>query len=201
MDACTNPDILRVIWFFLMLIDIVKIIIPIALIVLGIIEFSKAAISSDENAQKKSGQLFIKRLIYAILIFTLPWLIEVLIVTLGNLEVLKKDETNFTDCLENATGEKIEELESNGCGGKRYVINYYKEDGITLYKTDIACNGETYTFDSGDGLSKAGYRMYWKPTKIYSGVNRFNPGSNFTFNKQSHNESSFNVILTYEKIQ
>ena len=111
MDACNNPDILRVIWFFMMLIDIIKIIIPIALIVLGMIEFSKAAISSDENAQKKSGQLFVKRLIYAVLIFVLPWLIEVFIVTLGNLKVLKKEETNFTDCLENANKEKIEQLE------------------------------------------------------------------------------------------
>lgn len=111
MDACTNSDILRVIYFFLLIVDIVKIIIPIALIVLGIIDFSKSVVTSDEKVQKKVISLFIKRLIYAVLVFAVPWIIEVLMVTLGNLAVT--DEINFTDCLENANSECIDALEGN----------------------------------------------------------------------------------------
>ena len=112
MDVCAHAEVLKVIYFVMMLIDIVKIIIPIALIVLGLVEFSKAAISSDEKVQKKSGQLFLKRLLYGILIFAIPWIIEVLMVTLGNL--LEDDDTiNFTDCLENTKDrECIDALES-----------------------------------------------------------------------------------------
>ena len=62
VSVCTNPDILRVIYFFLIIIDIVKIIIPIALIILGIIDFSKAVVISDEKVQKKSVNLFMKRI-------------------------------------------------------------------------------------------------------------------------------------------
>lgn len=101
MAVCTNPEILKVIAFFLMIIDIVKIIIPIALIVIGIIDFSKAVISSDESAQKKSATLFGKRLIYAVLVFIAPWMIEVVMTTLGDL-LGKEGMTNFTDCITNS---------------------------------------------------------------------------------------------------
>lgn len=111
MDACTNPDILRVIYFFLLIINIVKIIIPIALIVLGIIDFSKSVMTSDEKVQKKTISLFFKRLLYAVLVFAVPWIIKVLMVTLGNLSVT--DEINFTDCLENANSECIDALDGN----------------------------------------------------------------------------------------
>lgn len=109
MDACTNPDILRVIFFFLLIVDIVKIIIPIALIVLGIIDFSKSVITSDEKVQKKTISLFFKRLLYAPLVFAVPWIVEVLMVTLGD---FLSEEINFTDCIDNANSGCIEALES-----------------------------------------------------------------------------------------
>ena len=111
MAVCTNPDILKVIYFFMLIIDIVKIIVPIALIIFGIIDFSKAVISGDEKEQKKSFNLFGKRLLYGVLIFTVPWIVEVLMVTLGDL--LDKDNMgNFTDCIQNANADKISELEA-----------------------------------------------------------------------------------------
>lgn len=109
MDACTNPDILRVIYFFLLIVDIVKIIIPMALIVLGLIDFSKSVINSDEKVQQKSLSLFLKRLLYAVLVFAVPWIVEVFMVTLGD---ILSEEVNFTDCIDNANKECIEALDS-----------------------------------------------------------------------------------------
>lgn len=134
MKVCENPDILRVIWFGLEIVDIVKIIIPIALIVLGIIDFSKSVITSDEGIQKKSGKLFFKRLIYAILVFTVPWLIKVLIITLGDLAVLKTNEVNFTDCLDNANGEKIEELEQKLEDEEKNLVCWQCNTNNNLYR-------------------------------------------------------------------
>ena len=105
MDACTNPDILKVIYFFQLILDIIKIIIPIGLIVMGMIDFSKSVITSDENAQKKNTSLFVKRLIYGVLVFIVPWIVETLMIWLGNIT----EEVNFTDCLENT--EYIEHYE------------------------------------------------------------------------------------------
>lgn len=121
MDACTNPDILRVIYFFLIIVDIVKIVIPIALIIMGIIDFSKAVVVSDEKVQKKSVSLFMKRLLYAVLVFLVPWIVEVLMITLGN---LLSDEINFTDCLENANSECIEQLD----GGSTFTACHVSEN-------------------------------------------------------------------------
>lgn len=111
---CTNPDILRVIYFGKLIVDIVKIIIPIGLIIMGMIDLSKSVVTNDDGVQKKNMKLFIKRIIYAVLVFAVPWIVEVLIVNLGNLA----KGVNYTDCLENANSECIENLENGfNCDG------------------------------------------------------------------------------------
>lgn len=113
MNACTNPEILKVIYFAKIIVNIIKIVIPIALIIIGMIDFSKSTITNDEVAQKKNLNLFLKRIFYAALVFITPWIVETLIVFLGN--TLGDGATiNFTDCLENADKSKIEALENSG---------------------------------------------------------------------------------------
>ena len=107
MSACENPDILRVIFFGKELINIVKLVVPIALIILGMIDFSKSVVSNDEAANKKNTILFFKRILNAVLIFAVPWLVETIIVTLGDLA----EGVNITDCLQNANETKIAELD------------------------------------------------------------------------------------------
>ena len=125
VDACTNPDILRVIYFAKLILDIVKIIIPVGLIIMGMIDFSKSVVTSDEGSQKKNVKLFVKRIIFAILVFAVPWIVETLIVSLGNLT----DGVNFTDCLENAESDCIEQIENGTfigkCYGKKDYACYY----------------------------------------------------------------------------
>ena len=53
MNICSNSDILRVMYFILLIVDIIKIIIPIALIIYGLVNFSKEVINSDEKVQKR----------------------------------------------------------------------------------------------------------------------------------------------------
>ena len=154
MDACTNPDILRVIYFFLIIIDIVKIIIPIGLIVLGLIDFSKSVISSDEKTQKKSVSLFMKRILYAVLVFIVPWIVEVLMVTLGNLAVTDSNEVNFTDCIENANKEKIEELENaieeDSAKNEQQVENNNEQKTKNSNKVCWQCNDNSSLYSWGD---------------------------------------------------
>lgn len=107
LDACNNPNILRVIYFIKIIIDIVKIIIPIGLIVMGTIDFSKAVMTSDESSQKKAANLFIKRVISGVIVFAIPWIVEVIMGILGNLI----EDVNYIDCFTNANKETIEELE------------------------------------------------------------------------------------------
>lgn len=106
-DNCLNPDVLRIVRFVLILIDVVRFVVPMALIVYGSLDFSKAAVSGDEKAQKEKVNLFVKRLINAVALFLIPVIVEFLIVFLGDLA----NGSNFTDCIQNANKEKIAELQ------------------------------------------------------------------------------------------
>lgn len=67
------------------------------------IDFSKGVVATDEGAQKKVIKIFVKRVIYAVLIFAVPWIVKTVMVNLGNLT----EGVNFTDCLENANKDSI----------------------------------------------------------------------------------------------
>lgn len=123
VDACTNPDILRVIYFGRLIVDIVKIVIPIGLIIMGMIDFSKSIVTSDDGVQKKNMKLLVKRIVFAVLVFAVPWIVEVLMINLGNLT----EGVNFTDCLENATSDCIDQLENgySRCYSKDEYSCYY----------------------------------------------------------------------------
>ena len=109
VPTCENPEVLRVIYFARLIFNIIKIIIPVGLIVMGAIDFSKNVTTNDDGEQKKNLKLFIKRIIYALLVFFVPWIVGRIIVILGN---VTSKEVNFTDCLENATSSQIEVMQS-----------------------------------------------------------------------------------------
>lgn len=62
----------------------VKILVPILVIALGMVDFSKAVLGSKEEDMKKAQSKFVRRLIIAVLIFLLPTLIN-LILDLANM--------------------------------------------------------------------------------------------------------------------
>lgn len=135
VPACENPDFVKVIFFAKLIFNVLKIVVPIGLIIMGMLDFSKSVTSNDENAQKKNLTLFIKRIIYAVLIFIVPWIVEVLIVNLGNLT----EGVNFTDCLENADKKKIKELEEN----YEDLKEEYKQNNCSDLDTDNDSNKNT----------------------------------------------------------
>lgn len=107
MEICTNPDILRIIYFIRILINTVMIIVPIGLIIFGLIDISKSTIGGEDGEQKKNFKLFFKRIIYAVLVFTVIWIVNTFMSLLGDLT----GGVNFTSCWTNANANKIEELQ------------------------------------------------------------------------------------------
>jgi hypothetical protein len=59
--------------------NIIMIAAPILVIVLGSLDFAKASLAQDENALKKAGTNFGKRLIAAVLLFLLPLIINIIL--------------------------------------------------------------------------------------------------------------------------
>ena len=83
---------------------ILKIVIPIILIVLGMIDIGKAVLSSDEKLIKDGVMKLIKRVIAAVIIFFIPTVIDVLFQFIGAFsESVRNDYANCIDCLTSPT--------------------------------------------------------------------------------------------------
>lgn len=75
MDACSNVSFLRVVYFIKQLLNIAFILIPIALILIITIDFAKN-VMSDERTMKDNLKITIKRLIYSVAIFLVPFIVR-----------------------------------------------------------------------------------------------------------------------------
>ena len=65
----------------------------------------------SEKSQKISVNLFFKRILYAILVFAVPWIVETFMITLGDL-LSEEGTINFTDCLDNANSVCLTAMDS-----------------------------------------------------------------------------------------
>lgn len=94
-----DKSLLNVLAFIRTLIRYLQIVIPIALILWGTIDMGKAVIAGDEKKIKEKQKPFIHRLIAAVIVFLIPWIVNLFI----NLIVSGSNE--WRDCW-NATESK-----------------------------------------------------------------------------------------------
>ena len=108
MEACTNPDVLKVIFFIWEILKILFIVVPIGLIIMIGVDFFKNVTASKDDNMKKNLQLVIKRLIYCVAMFFVPTIINIVNYVVG--VALEDTKINYTECLTNANSEKIKSL-------------------------------------------------------------------------------------------
>lgn len=80
-----------------LLVNAIKIAIPVILIVMGMIDLSKAVMSNDEKEMKSSQTRLIKRVIYAILVFLVVSIVQLLFSALSNTGAT--DSNNISSCI------------------------------------------------------------------------------------------------------
>lgn len=89
--------------FTKMLVDIVKIVIPILLVAFGMIDLAKAVISNDEKVMKEAQGRFIKRIIYAVIIFFIVAIVQLIFSVLATASkdsaTGKVNSNNVNDCI------------------------------------------------------------------------------------------------------
>lgn len=107
LAKCGPSGILKAVYFFKLILDVVFILIPIALIVLLTIDISKAVISGDEGVQKKSFKLGAKRLLYAVIVFCVPYIVSLVNLVLGDLGV------DYSACYYDIDLDAIKQLEAD----------------------------------------------------------------------------------------
>ena len=78
---------------------IIKIIVPLVLIILGMIDFFKAIMDSDAKAISKTAASLLKKFIIAIVIFFIPTIINVFFNFIGGFSEVQDDYLNCVDCL------------------------------------------------------------------------------------------------------
>ena len=92
MQMCCNLqpflNILRIV------IKLIQYSVPLLLLVLGTIDMVKVVTSGDDKVAKESSTTFMKRLIYAALIFVVPFLLK-LILNIVNNYIIKDSENNI----------------------------------------------------------------------------------------------------------
>lgn len=74
--TCDAPEILPILYYATKVITILQIAAPIALIVWGTIDLLKGIIAGDEKKISAAKKPFIQRLISAVIIFLIPWIVN-----------------------------------------------------------------------------------------------------------------------------
>lgn len=72
LTVCSNPDLLSVMYLVNQMINVLKIVAPIALIIAMMISLVKAVIANDENMVAKEKAKIPKKMIAMVLIFFCP---------------------------------------------------------------------------------------------------------------------------------
>ena len=75
MGACDNLSVLRIVYFIKQLLSIAFILIPIALIVVITVDFARN-VMSDEKTMKDNLRLLLRRFIYTVIIFFVPYIVR-----------------------------------------------------------------------------------------------------------------------------
>lgn len=83
--VCSQTEALKAVIIILkFILNVVRILVPIALIVLGSIDIGKAVIAGDEKKIKEAQKPFVKRVVAAVIVFLIPWIVDVIMNIVGS---------------------------------------------------------------------------------------------------------------------
>ena len=102
-----SGQIMVVFKFVGIILDIIKIAVPILLIIMGSIDFAKAIIAGKDDEIKKSQSTFIKRVIAAVIVFFVPTIVGLL------LSLINQDKNACLSCVLNTSTCNITETNSS----------------------------------------------------------------------------------------
>ena len=71
-----NTTFLQILGTAILVVRVLQIVIPIALIIWGTIDLGKAVIAGEDKKIKEGREIFIKRLIAAIIVFLVPFIVN-----------------------------------------------------------------------------------------------------------------------------
>jgi hypothetical protein len=109
---CTDPNLLKIIKLLRSFLQLIQVLVPIGLIVMGSIDLGKGVISSNEDDIKKGQKIFIKRCISAILVFLVATIVSFVMSFVGS--------NSWKSCWQSAAAATSGSTSSTGEGNWRY---------------------------------------------------------------------------------
>ncbi len=77
-NICTKEEIMPIFSLAKLVIRIIQIAVPFALVIWGSLDWFKALIAGDEKEMKMKRKPFISRVVAAIVILVLPWIVDLI---------------------------------------------------------------------------------------------------------------------------
>lgn len=105
-DICSDSSILSLILFIKKILNVVKILLPVALIVLGMVDMAKAVFQSDDRQMAENKNKFLVRLLAAVIVFFVPTVINFCFESIDGFEL------EYVDCWTAATKSNIEKIKT-----------------------------------------------------------------------------------------
>lgn len=89
LDACpsevlTSAEVMGVIYYAKLIVRVLQVAVPIGLIIWGTLDIGKAVIAGDEKKIKEAQKPFVKRVIAAVIVFLIPWLVNLILGLVSN---------------------------------------------------------------------------------------------------------------------
>jgi hypothetical protein len=102
---CDDPDLLSIIGFLRTLINLIKILIPIGLILIGSVDLGRAVMAGDEKQIKEHQNRLLKRALSAVIVFFVASIVGALMSIVG--------DTQWKKCWETKTANSSVQVEYN----------------------------------------------------------------------------------------
>ena len=177
LSLCSDANILKILRYIKVVINIIFVIVPILLLVTASISYLKAISNADKDGIAKTNKAMISKCIAAVIIFFIP-LITKMIVKLAS-----TDENDYISCIENATPEGI----SNA-----YIKN--ANDTVKKVKTSYDINDYNKAKDTirniDDELEKRALTKELEDAKIIIDLKQ-----NINDLKNNYSEEKYNKYL------
>ena len=190
LDVCSSSGILKIFAFLKIIINFIFIIVAIGLIIMVSIDFAKAIISGDADAQKKSIELGFNRILYAIFLFAVPYMVSVVVTILDNMG------SDYARCLELAGDPKVIaqlEIQENNMKEAKYSAEEAARDAKKEHilemneKKQMAFTVENKSQGEGcDGVIYYENGIFYKPSSALvpkNGIDKTKGSAVYGYNK------------------
>lgn len=193
-EVCENSGFIKLLYFIYLFFEIIATLLPIILIILLIIDFSKSVISENGEAEKALSMIP-KRIISAIIVFMVPFFVQLIIKILNTVNI--DTGGNYQDCFKNIINGNAEEY-IKGLEEKEKAedelrlqqkINDVKNNGNN---SNLSGNAPINNYADGTGTLSSGEPNPLSPlTNLYNRTknNEFNPNNFVAMHDKNTNQS------------